>query len=581
MLYRHACPRYYGEFRDKVISGEIPVSQEVIMEMHRIDALIDNPSVFYDPEPVEAFIEFCENEMTLTDGSDVKLLDSFKLWAEELFGWYYFEETTVPMQREDGRGTRYVRKRTLRRLINEQYLIVGRSNAKSLYVTFVQAYFLICDKRTTVQVTTAPTMAQADEILSPLKTAITRARGPVFKLLTQGSLQNTTGNKNNRQKLASTKKGIQNFLTNSILEVRPMRVDKLQGSRAMIFSIDEWLSGDVREDVTTAAAQSAKKTKDWFVLSISSEGTVRNSVGDDIKIKLMKILKGEFIDPHTSIWWYKLDDESEVHDPNMWMKANPNLGVTVTYDDLQREVDKADAFPADRNDILAKRFGLPKEGFTYFFTFEETLPTSRNREYWQMACSMGIDLSLGDDFCAFTFLFPLGRGEFGIKSLCFISEHTLYHLPLVTRNKYEEMMQEGSLRVLNGAVLNMTEVYDEVDRYIDDCQYDVRCVGYDPYNAKAFIAQWEMRHSPYGVEKVPQGARTESVPLGEIKKLAERRCLIFDQEMIKYTMGNCVAIKDTNGNRKLVKRHNNEKIDAIAALLDAYVSYKVNEELFE
>ena len=573
-LYRHAVPRYYAEFREKVLRGERIVCNEIKAEMARIDALVAADNIYYDPEPVEGFIEFCETELVLTDGSDLIMLDEFKLWAEQLLGWYYFEELTVPMPRPDGKGTMYVRQRTLRRLINEQYLIVARSNAKSIYVSCLQAYFLVVDTHTTTQVTVAPTMAQADEVLSPIRNALARARGPVFKMLTQGSIFNTTGSKKDRPKLCS-------FLTDSILKILPMATDKLQGSRAMMFTVDEWLSGDTREDPSNAIKQSAAKNKDWFLLMISSEGTVRNSIGDTIKIELANVLKGEYQDVHRSIWWYKLDDIQEVNDPEMWIKACPNIGKTVSYETYTRAVQEMEANPTKRNDTLAKRFGLPMEGFAYYFKYEDTLPTLTRQEYWQMPCAMGADMSLGDDFCSFTFLFPLRKDEFGIKTLCFISELTLHRLDIARRYKYEEFMKEGSLRVMPGMVLDMPSIYDEIERYIEENEYDVLAFGYDPWNAKPFVERWEMNHTPFGVEKVPQGARTESVPLGELGVLVENHKLIFDQEMISWTMQHCIALTDNNGNRKLVKRRSDEKIDAIAALLDAYVAFKAHRERFE
>lgn len=581
MLSNTATPIYYGRFREAVLRGEIPVNREISMEMNRIDDLIANPGVYYDDEAVEGWIRFCENELTLTDGSDFHLLDTFKLWGEQIFGWYYYVERSVYEPYEDGYGGHYVTKRVLRRLINKQYLIVARGAAKSMYDASIQAYFAAVDPSTTHQVTTAPTMRQADEVMSPIRTAITRSRGPYFKFLTEGSLQNTTGARANRVKLASTKKGIENFLTGSLLEVRPMSVDKLQGLRSRINSVDEWLSGDIREDVIGAIEQGASKNDDYLILATSSEGTVRNSVGDTIKMELMDILKGKYINPHVSIFYYRLDDVKEVNDPSMWLKANPNLGKTISYETYQLDVERAENAPATRNDILAKRFGIPMEGYTYFFTYEETLP-HKKREYWQMPCAMGCDLSQGDDFCAFTFLFPLGNDYYGVKTRSYISERTLAKLPLAMRMKYEEFMEEGSLIVMPGTTLDMTEVYDNLDSFINnDTAYDVRCVGYDPYNAKAFIERWITENSQFGVEKVIQGAKTESVPLGELKALAEDRKLLFDEELMTFTMGNCITLEDTNGNRKLLKRRYEQKIDNVAALMDAWVAYKLNKDAFE
>ena len=579
-LSNTAVPKYYGMFRDAVIRGEIPVCREISMEMNRIDDLIENPGVYYDDEAVEGWIRYCEGELTLTDGSDLHLLDSFKLWGEQVFGWYYYVERSVPEPNPNGHGTRYVNKKILKRLVNKQYLIVGRGAAKSLYDSCIQSYFENVDTSTTHQVTTAPTMKQAEEVMSPIKTAITRSRGPLFKFLTEGSLQNTTGSKAKRVKLASTKKGIENFLTGSIIEIRPMTIDKLQGLRCKIATIDEWLSGDVREDVVGAIEQGASKNDDYLIVATSSEGTVRNGSGDTIKMELMDILKGDFYDPHTSIWWYKLDSVDEVNDPDMWLKANPNIGKTVTYETYSRDVERAEKVPAARNDILAKRFGLPMEGFTYFFTYEETLP-HRKRDYWQMPCALGADLSRGDDFCAFTFLFPLSNGCFGIKTRNYISNLTLMKLPGAMRNKYDEFMNEGSLIVLDGTVLDMMEVYEDLDRHIIDYGYDVRSFGYDPYNAKEFVERWQTENGPFGIEKVIQGAKTESVPLGELKKLAEERMLLFDESLMTFTMGNCITIEDNNGNRKLLKRRHDQKIDAVAATMDAYVSYKLNKDAFE
>lgn len=579
-LLNNAVPKYYGEFRDKVLRGEIPVCREVAMEMNRIDDLILNPGVYYDDKAVEGFVKFCENELTLTDGGDLVLLDSFKLWAEQIFGWYYFVDKSVPEPSPDGHGTRYVKKRIKKRLVNKQYLIVSRGAAKSMYGSCIQDYFLNIDTTTTHQVTTAPTMKQAEEIMSPIRTAITRARGPLFEFLTEGSLQNTTGSKINRAKLASTKKGIENFLTGSYLEVRPMSVDKLQGLRPKVTTIDEWLSGDVKEDVVGAVEQGASKIDDYLILAISSEGTVRNGVGDTIKMELMKILKGEYYNPHVSIWWYKLDSVDEVGNPDMWLKANPNLDKTVSYETYQLEVERAEQAPAARNDILAKRFGLPMEGYTYYFTYEETLP-HRKREFWGLDCSLGADLSQGDDFCAFTFLFPLPNGQFGIKTRNYITSLTLMKLPAAMRQKYDEFIDEGSLIVMEGTILDMMEVYEDLDNYIDQCQYNVVSFGYDPYYAKEFVARWETENGPFGIVKVPQGARTESVPLGELKKLSEERMLLFDEELMCFSMGNCIAMEDTNGNRKLLKKRREAKIDAVAAMLDAYVAYKINREAFD
>lgn len=549
------------------------------MEMNRIDALIKNPGIYYDDQAVEGWIKYCENEMTLTDGSDLELLDTFKLWGEQIFGWYYFIERSVPEPNENGR-IRYVRKTIKKRLINKQYLVVGRSAAKSLYGSCIQSYWLNVDTSTTLQVTTAPTMRQADEILSPIRTAITRARGPLFKFLTEGSLQNTTGSRANRVKLASTKKGIENFLTGSLLEVRPMSIDKLQGLRCKVATVDEWLSGDIREDPIGALEQGAAKNDDWLIVAMSSEGTVRNGSGDTIKMELMDILKGDYVNPHVSIWFYKLDDIKEVADPSMWIKANPNLGKTVSYETYQLDVERAENAPAARNDILAKRFGIPLEGYTYFFSYEETLP-HRRRDFWSMPCSMGADLSQGDDFCAFTFLFPLRGGSFGIKTRSYISSLTLSKLPMAMRKKYDDFIKEGSLCVLEGTVLDLEEVYDDLDRHINKCGYDVRTFGFDPYNARSFVERWERENGPYGIEKVPQGAKTESVPLGELKLLAEERMLIFDEDLMSFTMGNCITVQDTNGNRKLLKKRRDQKIDNVAAMMDAYIAYKANKEAFE
>lgn len=580
-LSNTATPKYYGLFREAVLRGDIPVCQEVSMEMNRIDGLIANPAVYYDPDPVEGFIRFCEDELTLTDGSDLHMLDSFKLWAEEIFGWYYFIERSIYEPDKEHHGGRYVQKTIKKRLINKQYLIVGRSAAKSLYAACLQAYFLTVDTSTTHQIVVAPTMRQSDETLSPIRTAITRSRGPLFKFLTEGSLQNTTGPKANRMKLASTKKGIENFMTNSLMEPRAMDTDKLQGLRCKVATIDEWLSGDTREDVVGPIEQGAAKIDNYLIISTSSEGCVRNGSGDTIKMELMNILKGKVPSPHTSIWYYKLDDISEVGDPSMWIKANPNLGKTVSYETYQLDVERMEANPSTRNDILAKRFGIPMEGYTYFFTYEETRPLVRKRDYWQMVCSIGADLSRGDDFCAFTFLFPLSDGSFGIKTRCYITSVTLVKLQKAMRQKYEEFMQEGTLIVLEGTVLNMMEVYDDLAKHIEDNQYDVRSFGFDPYNAREFVDRWEKENGPYGIEKVIQGAKTESVPLGELKKLAEERLLLFDEQIMSFTMGNCITIEDTNGNRKLLKRRNEQKIDSVSALMDAYIAYKLNKENFE
>ena len=579
-LSNTATPIYYGQFRDAVIRGEIPVCKEISMEMNRIDGLIANPGIYYDDEAINGFIAYCENELTLTNGEDLKLLDSFKLWAEEIFGWYYFIERSIYVPSPDGHGGHYETRRIKKRLINKQYLIVARGAAKSMYESCIQSYFLNIDTSTTEQITTAPTMRQAEEVMSPIRTAITRARGPLFKFLTEGSIQNTTGSKADRVKLASTKKGIQNFLTGSILEVRPMSIDKLQGSRAPYWTIDEWLSGDIREDVIAPAEQGASKNEDWLIVATSSEGTVRNGSGDTIKMELMDILKGEYINPHVSIWWYKLDDIDEVANPDMWLKANPNLGKTVSYETYQLDVERAEKAPATRNDILAKRFGIPMEGYTYYFTYEETLP-HRRRSYWNMPCALGADLSQGDDFCAFTFLFPLSNGAFGIKTRNYITEYTLMKLPQAMRVKYDSFMKEGSLIVMPGTVLDMMEVYEDLDNFIAESQYDVRCFGFDPYNAKEFVERWERENGPFGIEKVIQGAKTESVPLGELKKLAEDRMLLFDEDLMTFAMGNCITLEDTNGNRKLLKKRYDQKIDAVAAMMDAYVAFKLNREAFE
>lgn len=579
-LSNTAVPIYYGMFRDAVLRGEIPVCKEISMEMNRIDDLIANPGVFYDDKAVNGFIKYCENELTLTDGSDLELLDTFKLWAEQIFGWYYFVERSVYEPNPDGHGGHYVTKSIKKRLINKQFLIVARGAAKSMYGSCLQNYFLNVDTTTTHQITTAPTMKQAEEVLSPIRTAITRSRGPLYKFLTEGSIQNTTGSKAKRVKLASTKKGIENFLTGSWLEIRPMRIDKLQGLQLKVATVDEWLSGDIREDVIGAIEQGASKVDDYLIVAISSEGTVRNGAGDDIKMELMKILKGEYINPHVSIWWYKLDSVDEVGNPDKWLKANPNLGKTVSYETYQLEVDRAEQAPAARNDILAKRFGLPMEGYTYYFTYEETIPHSK-REYWQMPCALGADLSQGDDFCAFTFLFPLSNGGFGIKTRNYITSRTLSKLPTAMRTKYEEFMNEGSLIVLEGTVLDLDEVYDDLDNHIISREYDVCCFGYDPYNAKTFVERWTSENGPFGIEKVPQGVKTESVPLGELKKLSEEGLLLFDESLMQFTMGNCITLEDTNGNRKLLKKRYDQKIDAVAAMMDAYVAYKNYKEAFD
>jgi len=579
-LSNTATPIYYGQFRDAVLRGDIPVNREIAMEMNRIDALIANPNIYYDDKAIDGFIAFCENELTLTDGSDLHLLPTFKLWAEQIFGWWYFVERTVYEPNEDGHGGRYVNKVIKKRLTTKQYLIVARGAAKSMYASCIQAYFLNVDTATTHQITTAPTMKQADEVMSPIRTAITRSRGPLFKFLTEGSMQNTTGNRFLRQKLASTKKGIENFLTGSLLEVRPMTINKLQGLRPKISTIDEWLSGDLREDVVGAVEQGATKLDDWLIVAISSEGTVRNGSGDTIKMELADILKGEYEAPHVSIWHYKLDDIEEVNDPAMWVKAQPNIGKTVTYDTYHLDVERAEKAPASRNDILAKRFGIPMEGYTYFFTYEETEP-HRKRTFWKLPCALGADLSQGDDFCAFTFLFPLGDGRFGVKTRSYITSLTLSKLPGAVRHKYEQFMAEGSLFVMDGTVLDMMDVYDDLDAHIEACEYDVRCLGFDPYNAKEFVTRWEQENGPFGIEKVIQGARTESVPLGELKKLSEERMLIFDEQLMSYAMGNAITLEDTNGNRKLLKARREDKIDNVSALMDAYVAYKANKEAFE
>ena len=580
-LSNTATPYYYGKFRDAVLRGEIPVCREVAMEMCRIDALISNPKYYYDRSKIEGFIEFCETEMTLTDGSDVRMLDSFKLWAEQALCWYYYVERSVYKPYKNNHGGRYVKNKILKRLINNQYLIVGRGAAKSLYESFLQAYVLVVDGDTTHQITTAPTMRQAEEVISPIKTAITRSKGCMFSFMTEGSIQNTTGSKKDRVKLASTKKGIENLVSNSILEVRPMSIDKLQGLRTKLATVDEWLSGDLREDPIGAIEQGCSKMDDYLIVAVSSEGTVRNGSGDTIKLELMSILKGDYKNDHVSIWYYRLDDVSEVGDPSKWVKANPNIGKTVTYEVYQLDVERAENAPASRNDILAKRFGIPVEGHTYFFTYEETKCDLRQHDFWNMPCSMGIDLSRGDDFCAFTFLFPLRDGSFGVKTRCYISSSTLFRLPAATRMKYEDFIKEGSLMVLDGVVLDMMDVYDDLYAYIEDCGYDIRSVGYDPYNAKGFIERWANENGPYGIEKVIQGAKTESVPLGELKKLAESRRLIFDQDLMSFCMGNSIVLTDNNGNRKLAKLRNDQKIDSVAGMMDALVAYKIHKDNFE
>lgn len=579
-LSNTATPIYYGQFRDAVIRGEIPICKEIEMEMNRIDDLIADPKYYYDDEAINGFVAYCEDELTLTDGEDLRLLDSFKLWAEQVFGWYYFENRSVYIPSPDNHGGRFVNKAVKTRLVNKQYLIVARGAAKSMYASCIQNFFLNVDTSTTHQITTAPTMKQAEEVMSPIRTAITRSRGPLFKFLTEGSIQNTTGSKANRVKLASTKKGVENFLTGSLLEIRPMSIDKLQGLRCKIATVDEWLSGDTREDVISAIEQGASKNDDWLIIATSSEGTVRNGPGDTIKMELMKILRGEYYNPHVSIWYYKLDSLDEVNEPDMWLKANPNLGQTVKYETYQLDVERAEQAPSARNDILAKRFGIPMEGYTYFFTYEETLP-HKKRDFWKMPCALGADLSQGDDFCSFTFLFPLRDGCFGIKTRNYITSTTLSKLPGAMRVKYDEFIKEGSLIVLEGTVLDLTDVYDDLDAYIIDAEYDVRCFGYDPYNAKSFVERWERENGPYGIEKVPQGAKTESVPLGELKNLAEERMLLFDESLMTFTMGNCITIEDTNGNRKLLKKRHDAKIDAVAAMMDGFVAYKMNKDAFE
>ena len=585
-LSNTAVPRYYGAFRDAVLKGQIPVCKEVSMEMNRIDELIENPAIWYDEDAVEGWIQYCENELTLTDGSPLKLMDSFKLWAEQIFGWYYFIDISVYQPDPGGHGGHYITKTIKKRLVQKQYLIVARGAAKSQYESYIHSYFLNVDTTTTHQIHTAPTMNQAEEVLMPIRTSISKARGPVFKFLTEGSLQNTTGSKANRQKLASTKKGIQNFLTNSLLEIKPMSIDKLQGLNSKINTVDEWLSGDIREDVIGALEQGASKNQggvedeDYLIVAVSSEGTVRNGPGDTIKMELLDILKGEYQNPHVSIWWYKLDSIDEVAYPEMWLKANPNLGQTVSYETYQLDVERAEKAPAARNDILAKRFGIPMEGYTYYFTYEDTLPHAR-RDFWNMPCALGGDLSQGDDFCAFTFIFPLGNGAYGIKTRSYITELTLMKLAPAMRQKYEEFLKEGSLRVLEGNVLDIDEVYEDLDNMIIDYGYDVRCFGFDPYNAKVFVERWERENGPFGIEKVPQGVKTETVPLGELKTLAEERLLLFDESLMQFAMGNCVTIEDTNGNRKLLKKRHDAKIDNVAAMMDAWVAYKANKDLFE
>lgn len=579
-LSNTAVPKYYGQFRDAVMRGEIPICKKIEMEMNRIDDLIANPGIYYDPDPVEGWIDFCEGELTLTDGGDLHLLDTFKLWGEQVYGWYYFVDRSVYEPNPNGKGGRYVNRRIRKRLTTKQYLIVARGAAKTVYGECHQSYGLVVDTSTTHQITTAPTMKQAEEIMSPFRTAITRSRGPLFKFLTEGSLQNTTGSKANRLKLTSTKKGIENFLTNSLLEVRPMSIAKLQGLQNKYSTVDEWLSGDIREDVIGALEQGASKLDDYLIIAMSSEGTIRNGAGDTIKMELDSILKGDYINPHVSIWWYQLDSVDEVSNPNMWIKAQPNLGKTVTYETYQQEVERAEKAPASRNDILAKRFGLPMEGYTYFFTYDEIQP-HRNRTFWQLPCAVGADLSRGDDFCSFTFLFPLSTGSFGIKTRNYISSKTMDRLPKAMKEKYKDFIKEGSLVVLEGTVLDMMEVYDDLDNHIEDSEYDVRCFGYDPYNAKEFVARWETENSPFGIEKVIQGSKTESVPLGELKKLAEDGLLLFDEDLMSFAMGNCITLEDTNGNRKLYKERRDKKIDAVASMMDAYIAYKINKEAFD
>ena len=580
-LSNTATPYYYGKFRDAVIRGDIPVNREISMEMNRIDALIENPGVYYDANAIKGFIKYCENELTLTDGTDLHLLDTFKLWSEQIFGWWYFVEKEVPVPNEEGSGIHYERKVIKKRLVNKQYLIVARGAAKSMYNSCLQSFYLNCDTSTTHQITTAPTMKLSEEVLSPIRTSIIRARGPLFKFLTEGSLQNTTGSKANRTKLASTKKGIENFLTGSLLEVRPLSINKLQGLRCKVATVDEWLSGDLREDPIGAIEQGASKIDDYLIVATSSEGIVRNGSGDTIKMELMKILKGEYENPHVSIWYYRLDDIQEVADPDMWIKANPNLGKTVSYETYQLDVERAENAPAARNDILAKRFGIPMEGYTYYFTYEETLPHKKKRNYWKLPCALGADLSQGDDFCSFVFLFPLSNGCFGIKTRNYITSLTLHKLPGAMRQKYDEFIKEGTLVIMEGTVLDMMEVYEELDSHIEEMEYDVRCFGFDPYNAKEFVDRWEKENGPFGIEKVIQGAKTESIPLGELKKLSEERMLLFDEELVSFAMGNCITLEDTNGNRKLLKKRREQKIDTVAAMMDAYVAYKHNREAFE
>ncbi len=580
-LSNTATPYYYGRFREAVIRGDIYVNQEISMEMNRIDSFIENPGIYYDADAINGFIKYCESELTLTDGTDLNLLETFKLWAEQIFGWWYFVEKEVPVPNEEGSGVHYERKIVKKRLINKQFLIIARGAAKSMYDSCLQSFFLNCDTSTTHQITTAPTMKLSEEVLSPIRTSIVRARGPLFQFLTEGSLQNTTGSKANRTKLASTKKGIENFLTGSLLEIRPLSINKLQGLRCKVATVDEWLSGDLREDPIGAIEQGASKIDDYLIVATSSEGTVRNGSGDTIKMELMKILKGEYENPHVSIWYYRLDDINEVADPDMWIKANPNLGKTVSYETYHLDVERAENAPAARNDILAKRFGIPMEGYTYFFTYEETLKHKRKRSYWKMPCALGADLSQGDDFCAFTFLFPLSNGNYGIKTRSYITNLTLNKLPLAMRLKYNEFLKEGSLVVLEGTVLDMMQVYDDLDQHIVDMEYDVLCFGYDPYNAKEFVERWEQENGPFGIEKVPQGARTESVPLGELKTLASERMLLFDEELMTFAMGNCITLEDTNGNRKLLKKRHDMKIDNVAAMMDAYIAYKANKDAFE
>lgn len=588
MLSNTATPKYYGRFRERVLRGEIPVCREISMEMNRIDELIANPGIWYDDEAIDGFIEYCENELTLTNGEDLNLLDTFKLWAEQIFGWYYFEERDVYVPSKTGRGGRWTKRRMKERLINTQYLIVARGAAKSMYASVIQNYFLNVDTSTTLQITTAPTMAQADEVISPIRTAITRARGPLYKFLTEGSINNTSGSKANRVKLAATKKGVENFMTGSRLVVRPMNIEALQGLRVKCATVDEWLSCDIRENPIETLIQGAAKEQgssgennDWLILAISSEGTIRNGVGDTIKMELMKILKGEYINERVSIWWYKLDSIDEVNDPDMWKKAQPNLGKTVKYDTYHQAVEKAEKVPAERNDILAKRFGIPMEGYTYFFTYDETLCCDRKMDYWRMPCSMGADLSQGDDFCSFVFMFPLGRGEFGIKTRNYITEYTMCKLPGAMRQKYDEFIAEGSLIVMPGTVLDMMEVYEDLDNHIVEMEYDVRSFGYDPYNAREFVQRWEQENGPFGIEKVIQGSKTESVPLGELKKLAEQRALLFDEQLMSFAMGNAITLEDTNGNRKLLKKRYEAKIDPVASMMDAFVAWKLNKEAFE